>query len=116
MIYHNTKPPSEHPSDLKGCGKMGLPTRQSVECCHEMDFWVISRRKGFYDGSVLFWYMTGIKGEFRRRDNQKDARDDHLPARNGKPLPLGKIFVNALKKIQTELPLAWKKLRSKPKT
>ena len=45
------------------------------QCGHEMNFQSYQGERAFYAGSVLFWYSTGIKGEVRRRDACKGARD-----------------------------------------
>jgi len=34
--------------------------------------------RAFREGSVLLWHSTGMKGEFRHRDNRKDTCDGTL--------------------------------------
>ena len=55
---------------------------QSIETLHlegvvmRWIFVLYQGERACYEGSVLLWYSTGIKDEFRRRDNRKDTHDD----------------------------------------
>ncbi|SCM72958.1 hypothetical protein KL86DES1_20943 [uncultured Desulfovibrio sp.] len=47
----------------------------SRQCRHEMNFLSYLKERASYAGSVLCWYSPGIKGEIRRGNDWKGARD-----------------------------------------